>query len=258
MTEKFPSIVEALRSCDIPRDTLIASELFVNINGVDDLGGFGSIARSHKDKAVALQAGTPVQLAAFNILVHKGKSVIEYPYQDRLDMLQELFAKNAVPSVGVVDVLGMNFDTAREQVVANKWEGLVLYSKKAGSLFNTDGKRENVPRPSGCWKWKQYNEGDFVATGWVPSTSKKFSGQVKDLLIAQYDPVTKQLVSWGKVGVGLSTAERKEFTNNSLYPMVFEVKFERRTPNTRLISARILRRRFDKEPIECIAPLSSV
>jgi ATP-dependent DNA ligase len=254
LTAKLPAIVDELRALNVPRNTMIAGELFVDVNGCDDLGTFGSIARSNPDRAVALQEEKRVQLAAFNIIAHKGHSVIHYPYKDRLDMLRELFAKGSSQSVGVVDVLAMKFDEAREQVLRNKWEGLVLYSKDAGSMFSVDGIKERPPRPVGCWKWKPYSEGDFVATGWVPSTSNRFMGQVKDLLISQYDPITNELVHWGKVGVGLSAAQRKEFMDNSLYPMVFEVKFERRTPNNRLISAHILRRRFDKQPSECYSP----
>ena len=254
LTKNVPAIVEEIRSIGLPRDTMFAAELFVDVNGYDDLGKFGSIARSNKDRAILLQKDNPVQMAIFNIVTCKGTSVIESPYQDRFDMLGELFAKHTSQHVHVVKPLLMSFDDARKEVLAKKWEGLVLYSKKARSMFKVDENRDHVPRPDGCWKWKPYNEGDFVATGWVPSTSKRWKGLVKDLLISQYDPVTNKLVSWGKVGIGLSGEQRKEYANDTLYPMVFEVKFERRTPNTRLISAHILRRRFEKSPGECYSP----
>jgi hypothetical protein len=35
---------------------------------------------------------------------------------------------------------------------------------------------------------------------------------------------------------------------------VVELKFERRTPNKRLIHARMMRPRFDKKSEECISP----
>lgn len=258
LTEKLPFTVDALRAFNLPSGTMIAGELFVDVNGYDDLGTFGSIARSHPERAILLQKDRPVQMAIFNIITCRGKSVIEYPYQDRLDMLRELFAKSTSPFVHVVDALDMKFDTAREEVIKKRWEGLVLYSKKAGSMFHVNGAKERPPRPIGCWKWKPYSEGDFVATGWVPSDSSRYKGLVRDLLIAQHDPITHKLVSWGKVGTGLNAAQKKEYTDDSLYPMVFEVKFERRTSNNRLISAHILRRRFDKEPHECYSPESSV
>ena len=214
-----------------------------------------SIAKSSVEKAIAIQSDRTVQLAMFNIIAHKGKSVIGYPYQDRLDLLNELFAKASTPSVSVIQPLTVDFDAAKELVIQEKWEGLVAYSKTAGSEFRTDGIKESPPRPDGCWKWKPFTEGDFVAVGWVPSTSKTFMGQVKDLLIAQYHPKTRELVNWGKVGIGLNAEQRKRLANNALYPLAVEVKFECRTRNTRLISARIMRERFDKTPEECITPL---
>jgi ATP-dependent DNA ligase len=258
LTEKLPVIVDDLRAFNLPKDTLFAAELLVEKNGVDDLGSFGSIAQSRPERARELQKSTPVQLRAFNIIVHRGRSVIHYPYQDRLDLLRELFAKRKSPLVRVVDVLDSSFDDAMAEVSKNKWEGLVLYDKLAGSAFRTDGITERPLRPVGCWKWKPYSESDFIATGWIPSTSNKFKGQVRDLLISQYDPVTNELVSWGKIGIGLSSAERKEYANDALYPMVFEIQFERRTPNNRLFNAHILRRRFDKKPHECYRPVSQM
>jgi ATP-dependent DNA ligase len=254
LTEKVPSIVEEIRGLNLPRDTMFAGEMFVDFKGYDDLGKFGGIALSGTENALALQKERRVQLAAFNIIAHKGKSVIHLPYADRLDLLRELFAKRASESIHVVEQLPLTFKAAQEQVLKNRWEGLVVYSKDAGSEFRVDGIKERPPRPDGCWKWKPRSEGDFVVTGWIPSTSKTFMGMVKDFEIAQRDPGTGKLVPWGKVGIGITPAERKKYANNSLYPMVWEVEFERRTPNSRLIGACLKRQRFDKEPKECFSP----
>ncbi|MBI2030738.1 hypothetical protein HYT05_03880 [Candidatus Kaiserbacteria bacterium] len=255
LTDKFPALVDELRSLNIPSDTLLAGELLVEVDGVDDLGAFGSIAQSKPARAIELQSKRSVILALYNVFVMKGRGVIQLPYQDRLDMVREIVAKRATNAVRVVEVLDSPFDTARVRVKQEKWEGLVLYDKRAGSAYRLNDRPDLPLRPHGCWKWKPYHEGDFVATGWVPSTSNRFKGLVRDLLISQYDPVSRKLVSWGKVGVGLSAAQRKEYADDTLYPMVFEVQFERRTPNNRLISAHILRRRTDKAAGECFSPI---
>ena len=77
---------------------------------------------------------------------------------------------------------------------------------------------------------------------------------MKDLTIAQYDRKRGELVDWGRIGVGLSKQDRIDYMNDALYPMVFEIKFERTTTNNRLIHGRIMRRRLDKAPRECITP----
>jgi ATP-dependent DNA ligase len=256
LTHHFPSMVDELRSIGIPNDTLLSGELLAQVEGVDSPEKFGEYARSKPARAVALQLeGEPIRLSLFNVIVHKGKSVIHLPYEDRLDILRETLHRHSPHQVNVVEVLDVPFAQATARSIASKWEGLVLYDAKAGSTFRLNGRHDLTPRPEGCWKWKDYLEGDFVATGWIPSTAASHAGLVKDLEIAQYDPITRELVPWGKVGIGISKQQRQEFTDPSLYPMVFEILFERRTVNKRLIHARILRRRFDKGPEECIAPI---
>lgn len=255
LTEHFPVLIEELRAANVPHDTLLGGEILADVGGTDSPEAFTRIVKSKPEKAVLLQRdSSPVRLAVFNVIVHKGKPVADLPYGDRLDLIQNLFAKHDGSRVGLVEVLDTSFESAKAQSLERGWEGLVLYDRHSSSTYNLDGRIDMVPRPFGSWKWKQYNEGDFVATGWVPSTAKSHAGLVKDLRIAQYDRQSGNLVDFGFVGVGLSRAERREFANDSLYPMVFEIKFERRTVKNRLIQAQILRRRFDKEPHECITP----
>lgn len=257
LTAHFPNLVEELRSLDIPAGTLLGAEsLIQDERGIDSPDLFGRYARAKPENAVALQAqGAPIQLSLFNVIMHKGQIVTHLPYENRLDILRELLARRSCPNIDVVEVLDMSLAEAQARSIRSKWEGLVLYDADAPSAYRLDGRSDLVPRPDGCWKWKDYLEGDFIATGWRPSDAPSRKGMVKDLLIAQYDPVTKELVHWGKAGVGLSMAECREYVDDKLYPMVFEIVFERRTPNQRLIHARIKRRRHDKAPEECIAPI---
>lgn len=256
LTKKFPQIMDEVRGLNVPAKTLLAGELVLSVRGIDDPDAFNRLAKSSPANAVQKQKILgPVHLALFNVFVHKGKSVIKLPYQDRLDIIRELVDKHRTTNVSVVQVVTQSVIQAKAMVNELEWEGLVYYDKRAGSEYRLNGRTDDPPRPRGCWRWKPYKEGDFVATGWVPSDSKKFKNLVKDLLIAQRDPITKQLVSWGKVGVGLSAKQKREFADDTRYPTVFEVKFLRRTPNNRLISASVLRHRTDKEPEDCFSPL---
>lgn len=254
-TANFPLLSDEVRSLNIPRDTLLAGEMLVQVSGTDDQDAFGSLAKSNTERSLALQKrGAIAQLRYFNALVYKGKSVITLPYENRLEILQGIVHHHDGDNVGLVEVVDTTFDHAISQSMQEKWEGLVLYDKRAGSAFHLNGTREKTPRPNGCWKWKDYKEGDFVATGWIPSTSKLYGGLVKDLMIAQYDPKTNKLVPWGKVGTGLSLADKKKYANDLLYPAVFEIQYERRTVNHKLYNAHILRPRDDKRPEECFSP----
>lgn len=256
LTRKFPNIVDEIRGMNVPPNTLLAGEMVLSVNGIDDPDAFNRLARSSPAHATQKQRSLgPVRFALFNVIIHKGKSVIELPYQDRLDIVRELVGRHRATNVNIVDIMVQPFEQAKKTVKEREWEGLVLYDKRAGSKYRLDGRTDKPPRPPGCYRWKPYKEGDFVATGWVPSTSTKFKGQVRDLLIAQFDPVSHKLVSWGKVGTGLTMEQKREFADDTKYPMVFEVKFLRRTPNNRLISASILRQRTDKAPEDCFSPL---
>ena len=254
LTANFPHHVESLRAMDIPSDTLLQGECTFSESGIERPGAITRFAGSGSARAIALQdeLGVPT-FSLFNVLVHKGISVVHLPYRDRLDIVRELCARRPQPFVDLVEVLDCSSAEAKAQSLREKWEGLVFYDAAAPTEFSLTGKTDQPPRPYGCWKWKDYLEGDFVATGWKPSSSKKFKGLVRDLLIAQRDPLTGELVHWGKVGTGLSAKERALYADDSLYPMVFEIKFESRTPNKRLLSARILRRRSDKAPHECFS-----
>ena len=255
LTTHFPHHVESLRAMDIPHDTLLQGECTFSESGIERPEAITRFAGSLSRRSVALQdeLGVPT-FSLFNVLVHKGTSVIHLPYRDRLDIVRELCARRPQPFVDLVEVLDCSSLEAKAQSLKENWEGLVFYDANASTELSLTGKTDQPPRPYGCWKWKDYLEGDFVATGWTRSSSKKFKGLVRDLLIAQYDPHTGELMPWGKVGVGLSAKERALYADDSLYPMVFEIKFESRTKNKKLQSARILRRRSDKAPHECFSP----
>ncbi len=255
LTDKFPDHEEALRALGVPEGTLLQAEnVMADKDGIERSSIITRFAGSGAERAIALQAELGLStFAFFNILVHKYESIAHWPYRDRLALLRELLSKNQHPALELVEILTGSLAEIQQQSLSQSWEGLVLYDAAAATEFRVDGNHDRPPRPLGCWKWKDYLEGDFVATGWIPSTSKRHFGLVKDLMIAQYDPKTGNLVPWGKVGIGLTAQERREYADDSLYPMVFEIQFESRTPNCRLTLAQILRRRFDKSPTECFS-----
>jgi ATP-dependent DNA ligase len=253
-TSHFPTLIEDLRSMNIPADTLLAHEMIVECEGVDSQAAYSSIVKSNPARAIALQKeGRRVQIRFFNVIVHRGKDVIHLPYRDRLDIMEEIVSAHPLPHIGLAEEVRLPFAEATAHSVAQKWEGLVVYDLDAPSEYRLDGRSDQPPRPYGCWKWKKHLEGDFVVYGWVPSTAATRKGMVKDFLIGQYDRQGK-LVECGRCSLGLSSKQRQIFTDDSLYPMVAEIQFERRTPKNRLINAQILRLRDDKSPHECVVP----
>lgn len=257
VTDKFPHLVKALEDAKLPAGTILAGEVLVNQNGKDQLDRIQSIMSSKSERSLQLQTeGVQADIAFFNAIAVDNVLKITEPFENRLTSLQELTQRTS-QHVGVIESLSFTFTAAKQHSLASDWEGLVLYDSKAHSEIRLDGKFDQTPRPDGCWKWKDLLEDDFVATGFVPSTAESHAGGVKDFHIAQYHPVSGELINCGKVGSGLSRRERYELTNPSCYPLVVQVEFERRFPSMKLRSGRILRVRTNKSPRECLLPITT-
>jgi ATP-dependent DNA ligase len=199
VTSRFPSLTEEIRRLRIPRNTLLIGEMLVEEDGSDAPALFTSIVKSNPERARQLQKEHAVRLSLFNIAIRKGKSVIHLPYRDRIGMINEIVHKYpGRENICAAQRIETGFAEARGISKRLKWEGLVLYDMRAGAAFSLLGNRAKTPRPYGCWKWKEYHEGDFVATGFVPSTAPSHPGAVKDFLLHQYNPKTSELEYWGK------------------------------------------------------------
>ncbi len=252
---KFQNLEREIRGMRLPDETLLCGEMLVtNKKGHDDPHLFGRFARTNREGSILLQRGyDPVQLALFDVLMYGGRDVSGLPYTDRLGIVHEI-ANKASDHITVAEKVIGSFDDAQELVRRMEWEGLILRDLDAGTSFRLDGNVAEPPRPDGCWKKKPFQEADFVATGWIPSTSKTFKGLVRDFTIAQYDSKTGVLVDWGVCGVGLTREQKEKYADDSMFPLVVQIQFELRTQNNRLQKASIMRIRDDKRPEECRYP----
>lgn len=147
--------------------------------------------------------------------------------------------------------LNMSYDEAKKMVVEKEWEGLVLYDEDFRSSFRLDGKEPE--RIEGCWKWKLPHEDDFIVREWVPS--EKRPGSVKEIILLQIDPVMRKEFECGRLG-NFNQKTRADLLSFK-YPIVLQVKFEKRFPKSgKLRNARFIRFRTDKKVSDCIAPRS--
>lgn len=255
-TGKFPNLERELRGMQLPDETILCGEMLVrNKKGDDDPHLFGRFARTNRDGSVLLQKGyDPVHLALFDVLKWGGRDVSALPYEERLHIVKEICAKER-DHISVAEHVDHSFADAQEMVKRMRWEGLILRDLDAGTSFRTDGNSADPPRPDGTWKKKPFQEADFIAVGWIPSTSKSFKGLVRDFILAQYDSHTGELVEWGAVGNGLTVEQKRFYADDSRFPLVVQVQFELRTKNNRLQKASIMRVRDDKLPAECRYPI---
>lgn len=254
-TGKFTNLESELNGMRLPDETILCGEMLVpNSKGEDDPHLFGRFARTNRTGSILLQKGyDPVHLALFDVLKWGGRDVSALSYEQRLHIVQDICARER-DHMSVAEHVDMSYESAQTHGNALKWEGLILRDLDAGTLFRIDGAVTDPPRPDGTWKKKPFQEADFIAVRWIPSDSKKYKGLVRDLILAQYDSRTGELVEWGPVGTGLTDEQKELFTDDSLYPFVVQVKFELRTKNFKLQKASIMRVRDDKTPKECRYP----
>jgi ATP-dependent DNA ligase len=145
-TNRFPAIA---RACEkLPADTLIDGEVIV----VDDTG---------EVSFNALQQSRPkghVQYYAFDLLVHRGRSVIRLPLEERRKLLRQVLQKAQYPVIQSVP-----FDVKPAELLrAAKELGLEgVIAKRKGSIYEPG-------RSSGAWvKYKINQLQEFVIGGYT-------------------------------------------------------------------------------------------
>lgn len=263
VTACFPHIVEELEMMMPPRSFLDGEMHIIKNNGDDDFLAVGLIFKnSHNpEEAIRLQKKTRyADFMIFDVVFWEGEKYIVRPWQERQDKLQYEFMRAQIQSafkgfphrfkyIFQVETLHAPLKEAQDYAIEYAWEGLVLYDSEGCSDFRLDGK---VARPPVSWKWKPIHEDDFIVRRWIPR--KDSPHLVKEFVLSQIDSETGNEIDCGKCGSGLTNAQRIEFANDALYPLVVEIKFYARFPSGRLQHASILRvrARDDKKPEECI------
>jgi len=143
---RFPQIARACQK--LPPDTLIDGEVVV----VDD---------NRRVSFNALQYSRPsghVQYYAFDILVHKARSLLRLPIEQRRELLEEALRKVQYPVLRSISFDAKPADLIRA-AKALEMEGII--AKRKGSIYEP-GKR------SGAWlKYKIKKSQEFVIGGYT-------------------------------------------------------------------------------------------
>lgn len=261
-TAHFPRIAEAIKKLDLPNDgVLLDGELLVSYNGFDDISALTSIVKSDPQTAHKLQKQHPVSYIILNIVMLDHRLLIDLSFNERLNFVQLLFAGNKhflLPlahnaPVLPIEKLWHEFEASKQRVRREGWEGLVLYDRTKPTEIRLDGNIASPPRPSGCWKWKPLKEDDFIVRKWVYGTKgKAHERRMGKLFLSQIDSYTGKEVPCGEVGIGFTDEMREFLADNTKYPFVAQVAFEKRFPSNALRNPRFMRIREDKRSAECL------
>lgn len=264
ISENFPMIIKELKELGHLKNTLLCCELVAEKDGSDWREYVASLTLSLPHVARDLQErnGYP-KLMVYNMLVDCGKDISQTSHEWRIACIQ-LMLEHDFKYLFPVETLKGNFNQLQKRIVRQHWEGMVIYDREAVSAYRLDGNSDRPPRPEGCWKRKPSAEDDFVAIGFVTGTAgKRHEHRMGKLILAQVHPKSGELVPCGEVGIGFSDQEREELADNSLYPFVVQVEYERRFSPRQLSKKRVqcalcnprfVRRRDDKTVGACLLP----
>jgi DNA ligase D-like protein (predicted ligase) len=253
-TERFSQIA---RACEkLPHDTLIDGEVIV----IDENGRVKFNALQHK------RPNGHIQFYAFDVLVHRGRSVLRLPIEERRELLTEALRKVQYPVIQSIpfDVKPADLLRAAKQL---QLEGVI--AKRKGSLYEP-GKR------SGAWlKYKINKSQEFVIGGYTTAgnpfdalilgcyegSKLKFAGKVRNGFVphmrcAMY-PLLQQMHTDKSPLADLPEKRRKLYSLTRdkmqncqwLEPhLVAQIEFTEWTPDGHLRHARFAGLRIDKEP----------
>lgn len=250
LTHHFPHLTLALMNMNFPAKSILLFEAFMGEgNKKKDLLRVQSVMRSKSERALELQENDEwMKFYLLRIPVWKGKYLEQEMNCEQLcHLIENTFADKFMEyRDGSVDAQFLftleNFegtvDEADAEAEANGYEGWVGYQRDAvfGEYsFSFHGKPD---RPACCFKRKPEYEDDFIAHFNPDKSTKDFkqgswgtgknTGLLGTMSLYQMDPETGEVIYVCEVGSGFSDAQRKEFADPGLYPVVVTVKYTSR------------------------------
>ena len=243
---RLDHIKKELQGMEFPPNTLVVGEAIVDLSNNDDLGKVIGIFHSKLDKSLAIQKEYgKVRFMVFAVISltveNSSGSSLGHDYRFEINKKKYKYVFNA-------PIILETFNRAKELVVINGWEGLVLYDTDYQLTYRTDGKAPQ--RPEGCYKWKPILEDDFIVRHWIPRSD--VVNQVKELILLQLDSETQQEFYCGKLG-SFSNDMRDQLAKMH-YPLVVQARFDMRFPKTgKIRNPRFIRIRDDKPVHACIS-----
>ena len=184
-TDQFPTVAEACEH--LPSDTLLDGELVA----LDKDGRVSfNVLQHHRSQAQT------ILFYAFDVIIHRGRSLIHVPLEDRRELLTDITAdlKTRTPLIGLSDTLDTTPAELIPLVKEFGFEGIV--AKRKDSCYEI-GKR------SGAWlKYKVNKAQEFVIGGYTPDNP------LDSLIVGYYEG--DKLIFVSKVRNGFVPRLRRE------------------------------------------------
>ncbi|MDY7227090.1 DNA ligase D [Hyalangium rubrum] len=206
LSERFPSIAEALRGMRVPEAVLDGEIVAVDSKG-----------RS-RFQLLQNQSGGELRFVAFDLLWLDGEDLRSRSLEARRELLESVLSGAKSP-VQLSERLELPLTRALSEAQKRGWEGLI--AKRRGSTY--------VGSRSSSWlKLKVIAGQEFVISGYLPIKNEQAGKEIGALLVAVNG--RNGYVDVGKVGTGFTTKVRRELRamldkERTAKPIVADAKY---------------------------------
>jgi len=208
MTPMFPELIEGVKKQVKEKTVILDTEALAYQPESEEFLPFQETTkrrRKHNITEVALQL--PLKAFVFDILYLDGKSLIDTPLVQRVQILNEVIQgdETLIPAPGKILHKPEELQLMLDDSISKGLEGVVV--KKIDSLYEAGGRNFN-------WvKLKRHSNGelhdtiDCVILGYIFGRGKRTEFGAGALLVGVYDREKDEFVSVTKIGTGLSDEE---------------------------------------------------
>ncbi len=211
MTHMFPEIIEGTLRQVKARTIILDSEALAYQPESEEFLPFQETTkrrRKHNIDEVAKQL--PLKAFVFDILYLNGKSLLDTPLKERMQLLKQEVLGNEIliPSAGEILTRPEDLQLLLDDSISKGLEGAVI--KKVDSLYEAGGRSFN-------WvKLKRHSSGelqdtvDCVILGYIYGKGKRTEFGAGSLLVGLYDEEKDEFVTVTRIGTGLTDEEWRE------------------------------------------------
>jgi len=208
MTHMFPELITGTMQQIKAQDVILDTEaLAYNIESEEFLPFQETTKRRRKHNIAEVAKQLPLKAFVFDILYKDGKSLIEKPLSERMEILKKTIETDdiLIPTKNQIVNDQKTLTLLLEDAISKGLEGLVV--KRLDSPYEAGGRNFN-------WvKLKRHSSGelkdtiDCVILGYIYGKGKRTAFGAGALLVGVYDQKKDMFVTVSKIGTGLSDEE---------------------------------------------------
>jgi len=211
MTHMFPELITgALNQIQAKTAILDSEALAYNPDSEEFLPFQETTKRRRKHNIEEVAKALPLKAFVFDVLYKDGRSLIDTPLRERLNVLKETIKEDDTLIVSKTQEISdpKTLSLMLEDSISKGLEGVVV--KKIDSLYEAGGRSFN-------WvKLKRHSDGelqdtiDCVVLGYIFGKGKRTAFGAGALLVGVYDDKNDEFVTVSKIGTGLTDEEWRE------------------------------------------------